>query len=187
MVQSELVVLLVRTLERLGVPYQLTGSTATVSYGEPRFTNDIDVVVNLLPAQVGAFAAAFPEPGFYVSEAAIRDAVRQRHQFNVLHPESGLKIDVILLPDNESARSQWQRSVRLPVAPGVEASFVSPEDVILRKAEYYREGGSEKHLRDIAGVMKIQGQRLDRRYVEEWANRLGLADIWRMILERVGR
>jgi hypothetical protein len=182
---SDLLLLLVGTLERLGIGYQVTGSTATITHGEPRFTNDIDVVVDLRPDQIAPFAAAFPDPEFYLSVDAVREAVRQRHQFNIIHPSSGLKIDVILLPDNESARSQWQRSVRLCIASGVEANFISPEDVILRKMEYYQEGGSEKHLRDIAGVLKIQGEQIDRRYLDDWSARLGLAEIWEMVLQRI--
>jgi hypothetical protein len=177
--------LLVTTLERLGIPYQITGSTATITHGEPRFTNDIDVVVDLRPEQIASFAAAFPAPEFYLSVDAVRAAVRQRHQFNIIHPASGFKVDVIVLPDNDAARSQWQRSVRLSIAPGAQASFISPEDVILRKMEYYKEGGSEKHLRDIAGVLKVQGGQIDRRYITDWSARLGLSDIWDSISRRV--
>jgi hypothetical protein len=80
MEQSDLLLLLVKTLERLRIPYQLTGSTATISYGEARFTNDIDVVVDLPPEQIDAFVAAFPEPEFYLSKIAIQEAVRRKHQ-----------------------------------------------------------------------------------------------------------
>lgn len=185
MEQSELLLHLVQTLERLGIAYQITGSTATILHGEPRFTNDIDVVVDLRPNQIEVFAAAFPDAEYYLSVDAIRNAVRLRRQFNIVHPSSGLKIDVILLPATDWARAQWQRGVRLSVAEGIEATFISAEDVILRKMEYYREGGSEKHLRDIAGVLKIQGPQIDHRYIDEWASRLGLSDIWKMILQRV--
>jgi hypothetical protein len=185
MAQFDLLLFLVQSLERLGLAYQLTGSTATMVHGEPRFTNDIDVVVDLHPQQVDAFAAAFPPPDFYLSADAMREAVRRRHQFNIVHPASGQKVDVILLPENASARSQWQRGVRLSIGPGVEASFIAPEDVILRKMEYFREGGSEKHLRDIAGVLKVQGERLDLRYIEDWSSRLGLTDIWQTVQERL--
>lgn len=186
MEQSELLRLLVETFERLGIEYQLTGSQATIAHGEPRFTNDIDVVVDLRLKQMDVFAASFPAPEFYLSIEAMREAIRQRQQFNIIHPASGLKIDVIILPDNDSARSQWQRSVRLPVAGGYEADFISPEDVILRKMEYYAEGGSEKHLRDIAGVLKIQADKIDRAYLAEWATKLAVADIWHVVEQRVG-
>jgi hypothetical protein len=187
MEQSELLRLLIQKLEQLGIAYQLTGSTATITLGEPRFTNDIDVVVDLRPEQIPELAAAFPTPEFYHSVPAMQQAVQHRHQFNVIHPASGLKIDFIVLPENDAARSQWQRTVRLALPGGVEACFIAPEDVILRKMEYYQEGGSEKHLRDIAGVLKLQGTQIDQPYIEDWAARLGLADIWQTILQRLGQ
>lgn len=82
-------------------------------------------------------------------------------------------------------RSRFQRARRVRPDPSYEASFASPEDVILKKMVYYGEGGSEKHLRDVAGVVKISGDTLDRGYVDEWAGRLDVADIWREILRRL--
>ncbi len=70
--------------------------------------------------------------------------------------------------------------------PDQEGAFASPEDVIIKKMEFYREGGSEKHLRDITGILKISGEEVDMRYIEEWAGRLGLVDIWEAIKNRVG-
>ena len=51
--------------------------------------------------------------------------------------------------------------------------------------EFYREGGSEKHLRDIAGILKISGNTVDRNYISEWAQRLGLTDIWNAVQKRL--
>ena len=181
---SELLAYLVRTLERLGVPYLVTGSTATIAYGEPRLTNDIDVVVDLRLDQVPALCAAFPAPDFYVSQPAAEAAVRRHHQFNIIHPGSGLKIDVIVASASPFDRSRLQRGRRLSAGVDLQVCFGSPEDVILKKLEYYREGGSEKHLRDIAGVLKIQGQRIDRRYIAEWAEKLGVLDIWQALTQR---
>jgi hypothetical protein len=157
---------------------------ATIAYGEPRFTNDIDVVVDLPAEKVAALCAAFPEDQFYLSAAAVTEAVRRRHQFNILHPTSGLKVDVIVAGDSEFDRSRLQRGLRLPVLPDRTVSFASPEDVILKKLVYYREGGSEKHLRDIAGVLRVGGERLDRNYLLEWVVRLDLGDLWQLTLDR---
>src|SRR5205823_13190099 len=92
---SELLRRLAEVLERLPIPYLVTGSMATIAYGEPRFTNDIDVVVALRLDQVDAFCTSFPEPEFYCHREAVVQAVHQRFQFNIIHFESGLKIDVI--------------------------------------------------------------------------------------------
>ncbi len=102
MEQSELLRFLVTALENLNLPYFITGSTVTIFYGEPRFTNDIDVVVDLPGEEVSAFCRRFPDGDFYVSEEAVRDAVARRSQFNIIHPRSGLKIDVMILPPANS-------------------------------------------------------------------------------------
>jgi hypothetical protein len=161
-------------LEQLGISYFVTGSMATIAYGEPRFTNDIDVVVDLKPDRVDVFCAAFPEPEFYCPRDFVADAVQRKFQFNVLQPETGLKIDVIVATDSEFDRSRLHRAVRVSTRQGFEAWFASPEDVILKKLVYFKEGGSEKHIRDILGVLRIRGELVDRAYIAEWADRRNL-------------
>jgi hypothetical protein len=171
-------------LDRLQLVYLVTGSTASIAYGEPRFTNDIDIVVELPQERVSDFCAGFPATEFYLSSAAVLQAVRSGHQFNVLHPTSGLKIDFIVLTDSEFDRSRRQRRRSLAVLPDRAVSFASPEDVIIKKMVYYQEGGSEKHLRDSTGILRIQGTQIDTKYIETWASQLGLADVWQAIQER---
>ncbi len=182
---SELLSWFAGLLERLRIPYLITGSMASIAYGEARFTNDIDVVVALPLDQVDAFCQSFPEAEFYCYPEAVVQAVRQRSQFNIIHFGSGLKIDVIIPDDSDFNRSRLARGVRLPARDEFEATFSSPEDVIIKKLEFYRDGGSDKHLRDIAGVLKVRGDRLDRDYITAWADRLGVEDIWRDVLQRV--
>jgi hypothetical protein len=181
---TDLLRYLAENFERLGLTYLVTGSMATIVYGEPRFTNDIDVVVDLPAEKVPVFCLAFPQDQFYLSEAAVVEAVKHRHQFNILHPASGLKVDVIVASDADFDRTRLQRGLRLDVMPDRTVWYASPEDVILKKMVYYREGGSEKHLRDIAGVLRVRGEQLDRNYLLEWAKRLDLGDIWQLILEQ---
>ena len=180
---SELLRFVTGTLDRLGIPYLVTGSMATIAYGEPRLTNDIDLVVRLSPQQVLPLCEAFPEGRFYLSREAALEAAERCGQFNVLHPLSGLKIDLMVADDSEFNASRFGRVRLIALAPDVSASFASPEDVILKKLEYYREGGSDKHLRDIAGVIKVMGHDLDRHYLEAWARRLGLSRLWRKVSE----
>src|SRR3989442_1542813 len=103
---SELLRRFVEVLERLHVPYLVTGSMATIAYGEPRLTNDIDIVVDLPLDQVDAFCESFPQDEFYCYREAVIEAVRQRSLFNIIHFESGLKIDVIIPDDSEFNRSR---------------------------------------------------------------------------------
>jgi hypothetical protein len=182
----ELMQVVANFLESHQIVYRVVGSMASMAYGEPRFTNDVDIVAELGPEHVAPLCAAFAAPDFYVSEQAVRDAVTRRFQFNIVHPASGLKADIIVPPETEFTRSEASRVRRLTSEGEYSAWFGSPEDVLLNKLVYYRlsEGASEKHLRDIAGMIKLQGQKLDRDYISHWAGKLDVADEWKMICQR---
>lgn len=182
MEQLEFLRFTLQTLESLAIPYALVGSYGSSVYGEPRFTRDIDILLDLTPPKISLFCAAFPPPDFYLNEIAVRDAVRGRHQFNLLHPGSGNKVDFILPRDTPWGRSQLSRSTRERLLPDLEASIASREDVILGKLWYYSEGGGDRHLRDIAGILRISGDRVNRSEVDRWAKELGYLDIWHQVL-----
>ena len=182
--QSELLHRIVQVLERLRLRYFITGSIATIFFGEPRFTNDIDVVVDLPAGRIPEICAAFPSPDFYLSEETVHRAVSRHGQFNIIHPASGLKVDVMVPADSLFNRSRFSRAKKVRPSPDFDATFSSAEDVILKKMEAYLEGGSEKHLRDIAGVLRISGAALDHVYIEDWADRMGTSEIWREVQKR---
>lgn len=173
------------TCKLLGLRYLVTGSVATSAYGEPRYTRDIDIVVELPQQLVDEFCSAFPSESFYVSRKAAAEAVARRHQFNILHFESGLKIDVIVATSSDFDRSRFARGRTLEITSELSAVFASPEDVALKKMVYFQEGGSTKHLRDIVGMLSMQGDQLDRAYLREWAERLGVTDVWNDLLPRM--
>ena len=181
MTQDELLRFVVRVLDGLALRYFVTGSVAAIYYGEPRFTNDIDVVVDLPEARIPELCAAFPVEAFYLSEEAVRRAVGGHGTFIVIHPASGLKVDVMIPADTVFNRLRFSRVKNVRPAGDYEAHFASAEDVILKKMEFFREGGSEKHLRDISGILKVSGERLDFDYIEDWAEATGLETIWRTI------
>lgn len=172
-------------LERLNVPYMIVGSYGSTMYGEPRFTNDIDIVADLPIGCVGDFCAVFPAPDFYLSEPSVRDAVTNRFQFNLLHLASGNKVDVIIPRNDTWGRTQLDRRRRIALDAGFEVYAASPEDVIIGKLWYYAEGGSDKHLRDIASILKISGEVVDRGLVARWVDELGYTSIWQLIVEKV--
>ena len=182
----ELLALVVEIFERLHVSYLVTGSVASMAYGEPRLTNDIDVVAEIREEHILGLLAAFPADTFYLSEDAIREAIRSQGQFNIIHPGSGLKVDVIIRKETPFDQSRFTRARVAHPAETYAAAFASPEDVIIKKMEYYREGGSEKHLRDIAGMLKVSAGEIDETYIVEWADRLGLRPIWTAIKRRLG-
>jgi len=108
-----------------------------------------------------------------------------RRQFNVLHPTSGQKIDFIIAKAGEWSRTQVRRRRRL-LLPDREAYVGAPEDITISKMRYCRQSEQEKHLRDITGMMKVSGEKIDRAYIARWAEEFGLTEIWHTTLKRLG-
>ncbi len=181
----ELLRRVVQTLESGGIPYLVTGSVASMAYGEPRLTNDIDIVVDLGREHIPLILEGFSLPEYYASREMIEAALSRRGQFNIIHPASGLKVGFIVRKNTEFDQSRFARKRRLRPAQDCEADFAAPEDVILKKMEFYREGGSEKHLRDITGILSVSGADLDRSYLDSWVDRQGLREIWDAVLRRM--
>jgi len=183
--QDELLRRVVDILEEQGITYLLVGSLASGVYGEPRLTHDIDVVIELRPDQVSRLCDAFPAPEYYVSQQAAREAVAMNGQFNVIHPASGNKIDFVIARQDAWGRSQVSRRRRELILPDRPGYTAAPEDVILGKLWYYHEGGSEKHLRDIAGMLQVSAAEIDKGYIDNWARQLGLTEEWQAVLDRL--
>ena len=184
MTQAELLRYVASVFEDLGVAYMIGGSQASVYYGESRFTQDIDLVTDLRLEHIPALVARFPAGEFYMSVETAREAVETRGQFNIIHAESALKIDVFVNKDTDYDRLRLDRRQRLPLVPGREAYFARPEDIILYKMLYFREGQSDVHVRDILGILRVSRTEVDTAYVAEWAERLGLTGIWDAALKR---
>lgn len=179
--QFELLKTIVTELESLDVPYLITGSVASMAYGEPRMTNDIDIVVSLKAEHIHGLLEKFHTPEYYIDEEMISSAIRSASQFNIIHLASGLKIDMIINKNTAFDQCRFTRANRLQPDASYQADFASPEDVILKKMEYYREGGSEKHLRDIAGILQISSDKIDLKYITDWVKVIGLDDLWQHI------
>ncbi|MBF8251655.1 MAG: hypothetical protein HW382_1283 [Deltaproteobacteria bacterium] len=186
MEQHELLRYIVRSLESAGIRYLITGSMASMIYGEPRFTNDVDIVIQIHEEDISRLKGCFPENEFYFSEDAAAKALRNKGQFNVIHPSTGFKIDFVIRKDEPFDDSRFGRIKRLKATEDTEANFASPEDVIIKKMQYYKMGGSEKHLRDITGILKVSKEMIDYGYIENWAKKLELSDVWQAILKRIG-
>ncbi len=183
--QADLLRHVLKVLEEMGITYMVVGSVASSAYGEPRLTQDIDIVVSLTADDAEPLARAFPIPDYYVSLEAVKEAIACGGQFNVIHPGSGNKIDFMMAIRGPWGRQQLSRRQRVRIFPDTEGYTASSEDIIISKMEYYRQGGSEKHLRDITGIVKVSGQDVDCKYIADWAEKLGLSEIWRAILRRV--
>lgn len=182
MEQTDLLRHAVNALEQLKVPYLVVGSIASIAYGEARFTQDIDIVAAFEMRHTGGILAAFPPDEFFLSESAIRDSIRTGLPFNVIHPSSGNKIDFMLPRSDRWSTTQMSRRRAVRLLPDRDVMTASPEDVILGKLWYYAEGGGDRHLRDIAGILRISGAQVDRQEVERWAKDLGYLEIWRELV-----
>ena len=171
---------LVSVLEELDLPYALAGSIASMAYGEPRATLDIDVVVRLDPADIDRLKTRFPSDEFYLDVEAAGIAIAEGSQFNIIHPSSGLKIDVFVEGD-EVEHIQIEDRRRMPALPGLTAAFSPPEELILKKLLYYRDGGSDKHVRDVRAMLEISGDEIDLDRIERGAEALDLGEIWKSV------
>lgn len=180
MPEPDLIDLFVRPLARLEFRYLVTGSVASMLYGEPRVTLDIDLVVFLRAADIARLPEAYALPEFYVPPAEIitTEASRQpKGQFNVIHMASGLKGDFHTASRDEL--HAWAfRNVRLYEIEGLTIRLAPPEYVIVRKLEYFREGGSEKHLRDIRSMLAVSGDQIDLAGLKDWVRRQGVEAEW---------
>jgi len=183
---SEFLRHLLEALETVGIEYMVTGSMASMHYGEPRMTNDVDVVVDMRADQVPVLHQWFRDEDYHFDEEMAREAIRSRGQFNIIHPASGLKADIILTRTVDFSRTEFSRRVRRELLPGRVASLARADDVILMKMVYYQEGGSDKHLRDTIGILMVSPEEVDRKHIADWAQRLGLEDIWDLVLGRLG-
>lgn len=167
-------------LNALGVHYMITGSVASMIYGEPRLTHDIDLVIELNQDDAETFAEAFPIEKFYCPppEVIVIEAGRPyRGHFNLIHHATGFKADVYL--SGRDKLHQWALSHRKSIDMDDETFWIAPaEYVILRKLEYYREGGSEKHLRDIAGILSVSAYPIDFHKLSEKIHEYSLQKEW---------
>lgn len=170
-------------LERLGIPYFVTGSTAGSFYGEPRMTHDVDIVMALTMRDVHAFVQAFPLEEFYCPpEDVLAIEIRrgQRGHCNLIHHDTGFKADIYIAFDELHT---WALANRRAIPlDGLQVSVAPVEYVILRKLEYFREGRSEKHLRDIRGMLEISAGQIDQPFLDAWIARMGLDAQWSQAL-----
>jgi len=171
--------LFARRLEEIGAPYMVTGATAAILYGQPRVTNDLDVVLSLNDPARAALLRVFAETEFYVPpESVIRAEQARSHRghFNLIHHETGYKADIYLVGTDVLHAWAMPLRRRLSWGDGLEIAVAPPEYVVLRKLEYYREGRSSKHPADIRAIREITG--VDEKALAPWLERMDLTELW---------
>jgi hypothetical protein len=163
----------IQKIESKNIPYMVVGSIASMVYGEPRMTHDLDLVIDILPKDAAKFETLFPLEEFYCPPLEVLSSeIIHRGQFNLMHHHSGLKIDIMLRKTTNHSVEEFKRRRQVPFWKGVHVYLASPEDIILKKLVYFREGGSEKHLKDIRGIMAETP--LDEKYIQQWITDLRL-------------
>ncbi len=162
------------------VEWMVVGGVAAIVYGEPRFTQDIDIVATIRPAQAEAFAALFPGDAFYCPpvEVIVDEAKRDAFgHFNVLHLETDARADFYLAGQDALARRGLDGRRRVEIA-GITVPLAAPEYIMLSKLRIRRQGASERHLRDVRAMLRVLGDTIDLVTLQHDADGLGLAAQW---------
>ena len=184
MIQEDLLIKVTDKLRWLKIPYMLTGGIAVIFYGRPRLTHDFDLVVTIKPEQIPSLMKAFQDE-FYISQEAIQNALDTRSMFNMIHFDSGIKVDFWIIQVSEFDRKRFERRKKHGYG-GKEICFSSPEDVILIKILWFKESEIQKHLEDALGILEIQ-RNLDFDYLKTWADKLGTQGLLKGLLKRISR
>jgi len=183
MTVEELLIKIAEILENLNIPYMVTGGFAVSVWGRPRFTADIDIVIELYPQKISQLEKALLaiDKDVYVSKQAIEEAVKKGGEFNFIHPQTGIKVDFWVeksiekyhLPEYRESRQtslyekiKLQRRVAKEIN-GKKVYFISPEDLILSKLIWYKESQSNRHIEDIKSILEIS--KVDLEYIKTWA------------------
>lgn len=167
-----------RILDGLGIPHTVGGSIASSFAGEPRSTVDIDIVAAIREPHVDPLVAALAAD-FYVDAAALHRAVRERGTTNLIHQPTQLKVDLFVAGGTPLDQQQLERRQEVVLGPGRRLHIHPPEDILLQKLHWYRKSGeiSDRQWRDVLGIVRVQGTRLDRAYLEAAAPLLDVADL----------
>lgn len=162
-----------RILDELDITYIVTGGMAVFVWGRPRFTADIDIVVELRGEDIPKLETALRALGRagYIDQDTMKNALKEKGEFNFIDGETGVKVDFWVASDDPFSRAQLGRRIAKEVL-GKTVYFISPEDLILRKLLWYTQAHSSRHLEDVESVFKISGDILDRKYLEQWADKL---------------
>jgi hypothetical protein len=177
-------------LEALNVPYLIGGSFAAAVYGVARMTADTDLVADVRFEHIEPLSSKLSAE-FYLDVESMREAIRHHSSFSLIHFKTMFKVDVFLPKPRPYSQRQMERRVRQLLSTELDrqAYFSSAEDSVLSKLEWYRLGGevSDRQWRDILGIIKTQGERLDLAYLRQWAAALNVADLLEKVLAEASK
>lgn len=181
--QRDILLLVASLLEKYRINYLLTGSLAVSYYGYPRATHDIDFIIELRKEEVQKLFKAIKElcRSFLADELDIEEAVKKSSQFNLYHPQTGIKIDFWISKETPFELNKFKRKTVI-FMDKQKVALISAEDLILTKLLWSKKIESERHLHDCSGILKIQREKLDKKYLNLWAKKLDVLNIFEKVL-----
>ncbi len=172
---------IIKALEHTNIPYMISGSIGSSFHGQPRATNDADIIIDPTMQQITAFVKSLG-PEYYVSKKAARQAIENRSMFNVINTRSACKADLIIRKNRPYSMQEFARKTHANFL-GIDAYILSPEDSILSKLEWSKGRQSETQFKDALGVLITQKETLDFNYLKKWAKELGIEDTLQNLLK----
>lgn len=180
---TEILLTVCEILNNLNIKYMLVGADAVNFYGRPRTTHDIDIKIAILPTDIDNIYTSFLND-YYIDRTMIQDAVKYKSMFNIIHNESGLKIDFWILKDGEYEIQRFLRRIKVLIFD--KPVYISTaEDLIITKLDWYKESTSEKHYLDALGIYEVQYGKLDEKYIEDWVKIQSTYNLWQKIKNEV--
>ena len=177
--------IILHQLHLTGIEYMVTGAVAAIAYGEPRMTNDVDIVIRLDAGDGAKLVEAYPSSNYYTPplEVIEEERLRPRHgHFNVIHHKTALRGDFYVA--GEYPLHDWAMARRHSELLGGDDIWFAPiEYVIVRKLEYFEQGGSDRHLSDIAGMLKVSAEYVDHVEIKRMITQRGLGELWQRAQE----
>ena len=160
-------------LEQAGIAYMLTGSMAMSQYAVPRFTRDIDLIVQLKTVDADKIHTLFSEQ-YYLSRPAVSNAISRESMFNLIHFEYSIKVDFVVLKSSEYRQVEFARKQRVKIN-GFMVWIVSKEDLILSKLLWAKDSHSEMQLKDVKNLIATD---YDEDYIRQWTQALNLSSLF---------
>lgn len=179
--EIELLKSVCRRLDHAGMPYMLTGSLAAHFYAVPRMTRDIDIVIEIMNLEVNKVFRVFQDD-FYIAKDSIFEAIKFETMFNVIHNNSGFKVDFIIRKDMPYRNIEFQRRRQIEF-DGVKIWIVSPEDLIISKLYWAKDSFSDLQIKDVRNLMGAI-KNLDLKYINQWVLQLNLNEVYAKVHPR---
>lgn len=183
---GSLLAAIVTVLDAIGIAHMVVGSFASTFHGVPRTTQDLDLVIDPSEQQLDLLLAALPSDRFYVDPDVARDALRRRTMFNVIEMSTAWKLDLVIRKARPFSLEEMRRREVVTILTFA-VNIATAEDTIISKLEWSKASGSERQLDDVAGILRVRGDNLDRAYIQRWVGELGVEAEWQLAQTRSER